>query len=105
MDIGNLLQRVWSWIYPRLESQGINPNEIMDEAMKAGQSNQSTSAVMGMLESKAKAWGKFDLLENNKIWNSFKDKAPQDIISHGMAMLKELGIFNRILGFFTATTE
>ena len=101
MDIGKILSAIWNWMVPKLESQGINANEIMSEAMATGNSSQSTSAIMGVLENKARDMGKGDILANNQSWQSFKSKPLDQIIPHGMAILKEMGLFSRILAFFT----
>jgi len=54
---------------------------------------------MNTLESIAQTMGKGDKL-NNPIWNSFKNKNPEEVIPHAMNTVKGMGIESKILNFF-----
>jgi len=55
---------------------------------------------MAGLEQIAKSRGWDGALKDNQIWQSFKQKKPDDIIPHAEHILKETGNLNTILKFF-----
>ena len=98
-----LLQAAWKFLSGQTMFKGI-ANEAMDKAMEAGKTSNSTSAVMDVLEGIAQNQGWGDRL-NNQIWNSFRDKAPDDVIPHAWKMIQQQGILGNIISFLFPKKE
>lgn len=88
-----LLKLGWKYISKRIP----DANALMNKAMEIYQHEKSPQAVIAMLDHYAECKGRGDKAQNDKIWNSFKNKAPHEIIPHGQKILKESGKIDMVL--------
>ena len=67
--------------------------------MAAGQSSNSTNAVMDVLDNFARKIGREDVIDS-PLWKAFRSKNTDEVIPHAIANLKELNLFDNIISKF-----
>ena len=92
-----LIQKIYQFIAPKFP----DAEAITKRAMEIGRKENSPAAVMAVLEAVARNKGWESALVDNQIWQSFKNKTPEQVIPHAQALLKETGHLGAVISFFT----
>ena len=95
------LDKAWGFV----QKQVPDSNMILNKAIEISKNENSPAAVMGMLEIYAQNKGMGHILANNLIWQSFKNKTPDQIIPHGQKVLAQSGKLDFILKMLSGETN
>jgi hypothetical protein len=99
MNVESLLQQAWGYI--KKEMPDVDVNSVMEQATEIGKSHTTTNGVMSWLEEYARSKGWGPAFQNNVMWNSFRDKKPDEVLSHAWKTIQQMGaakIFGSMFG-------
>jgi len=96
--IESMLQKAWQYLSKSFPDW--NAGEVLNKAMEMGKTQTSTNAIMTMLEGYANNKGYSNALANNKIWESLKGKAPDEVLPYAKNTIQEMGLMNILSTFF-----
>jgi len=97
MNINAFLQDVWSNL--KKEMPDVNTDEVMNKVTELGKNQNTTNGVMSWLEDYAQSKGWGAAFQNNQMWESFRGKHPNEILSHAWKTVQQVGV-SKLLGSF-----